>query len=160
MCQIGANTTTNRARSGTFTLPRALHERWVRAAYLKLTIVGAQKGPRLDVDLYNGPNADLVQQVTGIEPDPANGHAFLEDAGFKSLQRLILADANGGAVVGLFPGELKPNAQFLYSEHRAETFLSTALETGWRVWANPHIAFRQAPVHQRLYLEPTIDVDP
>jgi hypothetical protein len=33
-----------------------------------------------------------------------------------------------------------------------------ASEAGWSVYTTPHIAFWQAPAHQRLYLEPRIDL--
>ena len=105
--------------------------------------MGAQIGPRVDADLYEVPSSDLVkqvtQQVTGIRPEAATGHAFLKEAGFKSIQRLMLADANGGIVAGLCPGELMRDAQFLYSEHRAEVFVSAARRAdGWS--APPHIS--------------------
>ena len=122
--------------------------------------MGAQIGSRLDADLYEVPSSDLVkqvtQQVTGIRPEAASGHAFLKEAGFKSIQRLMLADANGGIVAGLCPGELMRDAEFLYSEHRAEVFVSAAEAGGWLVRANPHIGFWQSPARQRLYLEPAI----
>jgi len=116
-------------------------------------------GPRLGVGLFQHPNPQLVLQVTGIQPEHPGGHASLDEAGFKSTQGLTVADANGGHVVGVWPGELKPNAEFLYSDHRAETLITTAIKNGWEVWANPHIAFHNAPPHQRLYLDPTIDRD-
>jgi hypothetical protein len=122
--------------------------------------MGAQIGPRVDADLYEVPSSDLVkqvtQQVTGIRPEAASGHAFLKEAGFKSIQRLMLADANGGIVAGLCPGELMRDAQFLYSEHRAEVFVSAAEAGGWLVRPTPHIGFWQSPARQRLYLDPTL----
>jgi hypothetical protein len=116
--------------------------------------MGAQIGPRLDAALWDVPNPDLVQEVTGIRPEAASGHAFVKQAGFKSIQRLVLADANGGILAGLWPGELMGDAQFLYSERRAEMFLSAAEAGGWLVRPNPHIGFWQSPPRQRLYLDP------
>lgn len=74
------------------------------------------------------------------------------------FQRLVPADVNGGIVLGLFPGELKATAQFIYAHHRAEAFVS-AKEGGWRVRPTPHIGFWQAPPRQRLYLDPRIDLE-
>jgi len=125
-----------------------------------VVVMGALIGPRLDVHLYDVPNTDLVQRVTGIRPESASGHVSLKDAGFKSIQRLVLANANGGIVAGLWPGELMPHAQFLYSHQRAERLVRAAQEGGWIVRPNPHIGFWQAPTRQRLYLDPTIEVDP
>jgi hypothetical protein len=121
--------------------------------------MGAQIGPIHDDHLYDVPYKDLLQEVTGIRPEPAGRHVLLRDAGFKSIQRLVLADANGGVVAGLFPGELMADAQFLYSDHRAESFVSAAQEGGWVVRPTPHIGFWQSPPHQRLYLDPTIDLN-
>lgn len=83
--------------------------------------MGAQIGPRIDEHLFDVPNTHLC-----VQPDDANGHVFLEEVGFQSIQRLVIADAKGGRVVGLRPGELKPQAQFLYSDQRAEAFVSAA----------------------------------
>jgi hypothetical protein len=68
----------------------------------------------------------------------------------------VLADANGGIVAGLWPGELMRDAQFLYSENRAEAFVTAAEASGWLVRPTPHVAFWQSPPRQRLYLDPTI----
>jgi hypothetical protein len=121
-------------------------------------VMRAQIGPIYDPDLYDVPSRGLAQQVTGIQVEPASGHVFLKDAGFRSIQRLVLADANGGVVAGLMPGELKANALFLYSDHRAEEFLSAAEESGWVVRPTPHIGFYGSPPRQRLYLAPSIDL--
>lgn len=118
--------------------------------------MGAQIGPR---DVHFGvARPDLLRQVTGISPDAVGKHAFLKDAGYKSVQRLVLEDVNGGILAGLWPGELKPHAKYLYSNHRAEEFVSAASEGGWSVHPNAHIAFFQAPSHQRLYLDPVISL--
>jgi hypothetical protein len=70
----------------------------------------------------------------------------------------VLEDVNGGILAGLWPGELKPHAKYLYSNHRAEEFVSAASEGGWSVHPNAHIAFFQAPSHQRLYLDPVMNL--
>lgn len=94
--------------------------------------------------------------LPSLMPDSGPRPRILEEAGFKSIQRLMLADANGGIVAGLCPGELMRDAQFLYSEHRAEVFVSAAEAGGWLVRPTPHIGFWQSPARQRLYLDPTI----
>jgi hypothetical protein len=121
--------------------------------------MGAQIGPIHDEHLYEFPSRDLIQRVTGIRPESASGHVFLKDAGFKSIQRLVLADVNGGVVAGLWPGELMADAQFLYTDHRAEAFVSAAQDGGWFVRPTPHIGFWQSPARQRLYLDPRIDLE-
>ena len=121
--------------------------------------MGAQIGARDDVHVYDVPPPGLLRRVTGISVEAEGKHAFLEDAGYKTVQRLSLFDVGGAVLAGLSPGELKPHALRLYSDHRAERFVSAALGGGWSVHPNPHVAFFQAPVHQRLYLQPTIDLD-
>jgi hypothetical protein len=119
--------------------------------------MGAQIGPRDDPHRFDVGRPDLLRAVTGIKPEESK-YAFLEAAGYKSVQRLVLADVNSGVLAALFPGELKPHAQYLYSDHRAEAFVRIASEAGWEVDCNPHIAFYRASVHQRLYLDPVIDL--
>ena len=120
--------------------------------------MGAQIGPIRDPHLYDVPMPELAQEITGITPEAASGHAFLKEAGFKAVQRLVLGDASGRVVVALMPGELAPNARFLYSQHRAEAFVAAADQRGWSVLPNPHIGFWQAPPPQRLYLESSLSV--
>jgi len=99
--------------------------------------MGAQIGPR---DVHFGvARPDLLRQVTGISPDAVGKHAFLKDAGYKSVQRLVLEEVNGGILAGLWLGELKSHAKYLYSNHRAEEFVSAASEGGWSVHPNAHI---------------------
>jgi hypothetical protein len=121
--------------------------------------MGAQIGPIYDPHLYDVPSTDLLQLVTGIRPERAGGHVLLKDAGFRSIQRLVLADAHGGIVAGLWPGELMKDAQFFYSDHRAERFVGAAKEGGWLVRPTPHIGFWQSPPRQRLYLHSKIDLE-
>jgi hypothetical protein len=118
--------------------------------------MGAHIGPKRDLHLYDVPRPELVQQVAGVRPERPAGHALLKDAGFKAVQRLVLADSSGRLVAGLWPGELMPNARYLYSEHRAEAFVDAAEANGWSVLPNPHIGFWQAPPTQRLYMKPTL----
>lgn len=117
-------------------------------------------GPRLDADLYEDSRPDLLQSVTGILPEMAGSHVLLGRVGYRSVQRLVLAETNGGVTVGLWPAELKPHALYLYSDSRADRFVGVADEGGWLVQPNPHIAFWLAPVHQRLYLDPSLELRP
>lgn len=120
-------------------------------------------GAKFGTTRYGDPDdvtrPDLLQQVTGISPEAAGMHVLLQRAGYKSVQRLVLLEVTGGLRAALWPGELQPHAKYLYSDRRAETFVSVAREGGWSVEPNPHIAFFQAPPHQRVYLDPTIGRD-
>jgi hypothetical protein len=103
---------------------------------------------------------ELLRQVTGIAPEAGGIHVLLEGAGFKSVQRLGILRINGGRRAALSPGEYQSHARYLYSDGRGETFVSVAREGGaWSVDPKPHLAFFQAPPHQRLYLDPTMDCD-
>jgi hypothetical protein len=120
--------------------------------------VGAHIGPRDNPHRFDVSVPDLMRLVTGISPVAGRNDVRLEEAGFKAVQRLVLADLNGGVLAAVWPGELKPHARYLYSERRAERFVSAALEGGWLVDRTPHVAFHNAPIHQRLYLDPLIDL--
>jgi hypothetical protein len=104
-------------------------------------------------------NPELLRQVTGIAPEAEGMHVLLERAGFMSVQRLGILKVNGGIRVALSPGEYQSHARYLYSDRRAETFVSNAREGAWSVDPKPHIAFYQAPPYQRLYLDSTMDCD-
>ena len=84
---------------------------------------------------------------------------LLERAGFMSVQRLGILRIHGGIRAALSPGEYQSHARYLYSDRRAETFVSVAREGEWSVNPKPHIAFFQAPPYQRLYLDSTMDCD-
>src|SRR5216683_6892009 len=53
-----------------------------------------------------------------------------------------------------FPAELKLQAEALYRTGRAQRLLDLVAEhpEAWRARPNMHLAFRNAPVAQRLYL--------
>lgn len=110
--------------------------------------------------LYEAPRSDLLREISGIEPEPAGIHVRLDrHAGVRSTQRLALADVGGGVVAGLWPAELMPQARYLYSEGRAGALLSSASAFGWSVAASPHLAFFNSSAHQRLYLNPEVNVN-
>jgi hypothetical protein len=102
---------------------------------------------------------ELLRQVTGIAPEAGGIHVLLEHAGFMSVQRLGILKVNGGIRAALSPGEYQSHARYLYSNRRAETFVSDARKGAWSVDPKPHIAFFQAPPYQRLYLDSTMDCD-
>lgn len=111
-----------------------------------------------DDDLFEVHRPGLLQQVTGIEPEPSAPHVRFEvRTRIRSTQRLALAALDGGVIVGLWPAELKPQAEYLFQAGRATRMVAAALELGWSVTANPHLAFRNARPSQRLYLNPSVD---
>src|SRR5688572_1783827 len=99
-----------------------------------------------DVGLFESPRPSLLREVSGIEPEPSGGHVLLDEhAGVRSAQRLALSDVGGGIVVALWPAELKPQAQYLYSDGRGRAMVEAARERSWDVWAVPHLAFFTSP---------------
>jgi hypothetical protein len=114
-----------------------------------------------DVDLFAEPwPGSLLREVTGIEPEPSGQHVrFDVRTRIRSTQRLALADVGGEIVVGLWPAELKPQAEYLYDAGRAAAMIATASERSWSVTANPHLAFRNSAATRRLYLNPSVDAD-
>ena len=107
--------------------------------------------------LFTTPRPGLLREVSGIEPGAGGLSVFLEEHGVRSTQRLSLADVGGGVVVGLWPAELKPQAQYLYADGRAGALIAAARKRRWSVEANPHLAFHTAPGERRLYLNPEVD---
>jgi hypothetical protein len=87
------------------------------------------------------PDPKLLAEVTGIEPEASGMHVLLDAHGVRSIQRIALDDAGGGAVVALWPGELKSQARYLYDVGRGEAVVAAAREHGWRAAARPHIGF-------------------
>lgn len=110
-----------------------------------------------DIDLYESPRPELLRRIAGVEPEPAGTHVMLASFGIRSTQRLALSDVGGGVVVAFWPAELKPQAEYLYSDGRGSAMVSAAVERGWKVWAVPQLAFRSSPPSRRLYMEPDID---
>lgn len=112
-----------------------------------------------DLHLIETPLIGLIVEVTGVKPE-ASGHVLLDHAfGVRSTQRLALGDVGGGVVAFTWPAELVPQANYLYSVDRAQRLLAAAREGGWSVDTRPHLAFWNSRPSQRLYSNPTIDVD-
>src|SRR4051794_29485220 len=94
-----------------------------------------------DIDEFATPRQLLLREITGITPEEPAGHVLLESFGVKSTQRLALADVGGTLIAGLWPAELKTQAESLYGSGRATPMIAAARERGWTVEASPHIGF-------------------
>jgi hypothetical protein len=103
------------------------------------------------------PRANLLRAIAGTAPVEAGTHVLISDHGVKSTQRLAIGDLGGGLVVGLWPAELKSQAEHLYGKHRATPMIETARARGWTVVPSPHIAFFNSSPSQRLYMSPSLD---
>lgn len=110
-----------------------------------------------DIDEFATPRQLLLLEVSGITPEEPAGHVMLEPFGVKSTQRLALADIGGTLIAGLWPAELKTQAENLYGSGRATPMIEAARERGWTVEASPHIGFYNSGPAQRLYMQVDID---
>lgn len=110
--------------------------------------------------LSTNPLPDLLRQISGIRPEPHGTHVRLDlHGGVRSTQRLEVGELGGAVVAGLWPGELVPQARYLYAEGRARALIAAARASNWTVDARPHLAFHTAAPSRRLYLDPQVDVD-
>jgi hypothetical protein len=109
----------------------------------------------------------LLRQATGLddvegERRPWSGAAVMVDAamGTKSTQRISLQRRVQSLVLGTWPAELKPQAEALYRTGRAQRLLDLVAEhpEEWQARPNVHLAFRNAPVPQRLYLHCHLEI--
>jgi hypothetical protein len=113
-----------------------------------------------DLVFFETPRPDLLREVSGIEPEAPGTHVLLDgDAHVRSTQRLALADFGGGVVVGLWPAELKSQAEYLYRDGRASAMIAAARERRWTVEGSPQLAFYNSRPAQRLYLRPTVSAE-
>ena len=112
-----------------------------------------------DLELFRGQGLpQVLAAVMGTDPGPDGWHAPFGDR-VRSVQRLGLAGPGGGLVVGMWPGELKAQAQHLYQRGRAAAMIARAVERGWIAEPSPQLAFWNSPPEQRLYMRPAIDAD-
>jgi hypothetical protein len=118
--------------------------------------VSAQIGAD-DLELFQGPQPDLLEEISGIRPEPGGLHVLLDQLGVRSTQRLALSGFGGGYVVALWPAELKEQAKYLYGRRLAKAMVREALERGWLAEGAPQLAFRSSPAAQRLYMKPTVE---
>jgi hypothetical protein len=103
----------------------------------------------------------LLREATSIQPERVGlVHVRLDTGvGAKSLQRAALEIDDRALTLHLWPGELKPQAQALYSAGRAERLAELDEGAGrpWRVAPQPLLGFRSAPKRVRVYLTCTLD---
>jgi hypothetical protein len=109
----------------------------------------------------------LMLEATGIAVEPKiydHAHVRLDTAlGTQSLQRAALgredSSEDSRLILAVWPGELKAQAQRLYSNQRAQAVASLANEDGWEVVGTPHLAFRNAKADKRWYLTTRVGAD-
>jgi hypothetical protein len=102
----------------------------------------------------------LLREATGIQPERVGlVHVRLDTAlGARSLQRAALDIDDRQLTLHLWPGELKPQAEQLYTAGRAERLSALHESSGpWRVEPQPLLGFRNAPTRIRVYLTCTLD---
>jgi hypothetical protein len=103
----------------------------------------------------------LLREATGILPERAGlVHVRLDLAlGVASLQRAALDIDEERLTLHLWPGELKRQAEHLYSVGHAESLCELLEIEGedWQVQPQPLLGFRNAPVRTRVYLTCTLD---
>jgi hypothetical protein len=97
----------------------------------------------------------LLREATSIQPERVGlVHVRLDVAlGAASLQRAALDVDDERLVLHLWPGELKPQAEHLYTAGHAERLCDLTEAAGpWRVEPQPLLGFRNAPRRTRVYL--------
>ncbi|HZL47823.1 MAG TPA: hypothetical protein VFC30_02290, partial [Solirubrobacteraceae bacterium] len=104
----------------------------------------------------------LLREATGIQPERVGlVHVRLDVArGATSLQRAALDIDDRQLTLHLWPGELKPQAEQLYTAGHAERLSELHENDGegpWRVEPQPLLGFRNAPKRTRVYLTCTLD---
>jgi hypothetical protein len=110
-----------------------------------------------DLGLFDSPQPDLLRAITGLEPEEREDHVRLDKhTGIRSAQRVALSAIGNGIIVGFWPAELKPQAEFVYVEGRAQAMLETAEARGWETYPSPQLAFYTSPPAQRLYMHPDV----
>jgi hypothetical protein len=110
-----------------------------------------------DLDELQMPQPDLLRTISGIAPERDGYHVRLDRHGFRSTQRLALAESGGTLVVAFWPAELKGQARYLYDGTRAEALIDEARRRVWDVWPALQLAFYTSWPSQRLYLLPKLD---
>jgi hypothetical protein len=102
----------------------------------------------------------LLREATGIdevEPGrrPWTGATVRLDTAIrtKSTQRISLQQQDDSLALSTFPAELKLQAEALYRIGRAQRLMDLVAEhpEAWRARPNLQLAFRNAPVAQRLF---------
>jgi hypothetical protein len=115
----------------------------------------ARVGPH-DLGPWESARPGPLRDVAGLEPEPTGTHVRLDGRTLvRTTQRLALSDAGGDAVVGLWPAEPKPRAEFPCRGGRSAATVAAGRERGWGVAADPRPAFRTAPAARRMYMLPS-----
>jgi hypothetical protein len=103
----------------------------------------------------------LLREATGLAPERIGlAHVRLDTAiGAASLQRAALDLDGNELVLHMWPGELKRQAEYLYSDAHAARLCELPLDAGsaWRVEPQPQLGFRNAPARTRVYLTCRLD---
>jgi hypothetical protein len=111
----------------------------------------------------------LLRESSGLEPERIGlVHVRLDTAlGTQSLQRVALEfDGEDRLTLHAWPGELKPQARWLYADGHAERLCGLASDPvaaagagggRWRVQPQPILGFRNAPPRTRVYLTCRLD---
>jgi O-acetyl-ADP-ribose deacetylase len=78
----------------------------------------------------------------------------------KSTQRISLEHQDDSLALSTFPAELKPQAKALYQTSRAQRLMDFVAEHpgAWQAMPNLQLAFRNAPVAQRLFPHCHLDI--
>jgi len=119
-------------------------------------VTQAHIGPD-DLHLFESPRPDLLQSITGIAPEADGDHVRLDrHTNVRSTQRVALSALGTGFIVGFWPAELKPQAEFLYRDGRALAMLEAAEARGWETYPSPQLAFYTSPPALRLYVHPPL----
>jgi hypothetical protein len=109
----------------------------------------------------------LLREATGIgevEPDrlPWTGATVRLDTAIrtKSTQRISLEQQDDSLELRTSPAELKPQSKALYQTGRAQRLMDFVAEHpgAWQARPNVQLAFRNAPVDQRLFPECHLDI--
>jgi len=103
----------------------------------------------------------LLREASGLQPERIGlAHVRLDTTlGVASLQRAALDFDGQELMLHMWPGELKRQAEQLYSSGHAERLASLPRSAGpeWRVEPQPQLGFRNAPARTRVYLSCRLD---
>lgn len=113
---------------------------------------------------------ELLAKITGLDDvypekrpwtQASVGVMVNEEIRTRSTQRLSLQSLDRGLALYTWPTELMPQAKAMYRTGRAQRLLDfLAGDPGpWRARPNVHLAYRGAPVEQRLYLSCRLGID-
>jgi hypothetical protein len=102
----------------------------------------------------------LLAQATGVPSERGSlAHVRLDTAlGVVSFQRAALTLEQDQLTLHIWPGELKHQAEYLYTAEHAMRLCELATPGApWRVEPQPLLGYRNAPERSRVYLTCTLD---